>query len=166
MLIIQKKVCCFKILLNLWFYKLNYQTIKMKKIILLGFILLFQLGYSQTKLDPNSPILKGVQLEKINDSKFDYINNAEISWDFSSIDRRGKEIAIEVVTILDCFNGENASDFKSQFFPLNKDNFKVKGSYQLIHLDVMAKCFKWRVVVTENNKKQASDWSYFMFLKN
>ena len=63
MLIIQKKYVCFKILLNLWFYKLNYQTIKMKKIILLGFILLFQLGNSQTKLDPNSPILKGIQLE-------------------------------------------------------------------------------------------------------
>ena len=165
MLIIQKKVHRFKFLLNLWFYKLNYQTIKMKKIILLGFILLFQLGNSQTKLDPNSLILKGIQLEKINDSKFDYINNAEISWDFSTLDVRGKEITIEVVSILDCFNGENASDFKSQFSVLNRDNFSIKGSYQLIHLDLMAKCFKWRVVVSEKGKKQASEWSHFMFLK-
>ena len=73
---------------------------------------------------------------------------------FSSLDVRGKEITIEVVSILDCFNGENASDFKSQFSVLNKDNFSIKGSYQLIHLDLMAKCFKWRVVVSENGKNK------------
>ena len=43
----------------------------MKKLLLLGFVLFFQLGFSQTKLDPNSPVLKGIKLEKINDSKFD-----------------------------------------------------------------------------------------------
>ena len=39
----------------------------MKKLLLLGFILFFKLGYSQAKLNPNSLILKGVKLEKIND---------------------------------------------------------------------------------------------------
>ncbi|WP_445720417.1 hypothetical protein [Flavobacterium sp.] len=137
----------------------------MKKLLLLGFVLFFQLGFSQTKLDPNSPVLKGIKLEKINDSKFDYINNAEISWDFSSLNIRGKQISIEVISILDCFNGESASDFKSKFSLLNKENFSVKGSSQLMHLELIAKCFKWRVVVIENNKEQVSDWSYFMFLK-
>ncbi len=137
----------------------------MKKILLLSVILLFQFGFSQTKLDPNSPVIKGIKVEKLEDSKFDYINNAKISWDFSETNLKGKNISIEVVTIYDCFNGEKASDFKSQFFILDKDNFTVKGSHQLIHIDLMAKCFKWRVIVHGANEKQFSDWSYFSFLK-
>jgi hypothetical protein len=137
----------------------------MKKILLLSVILLFQFGFSQAKLEVNSPILKGVKVEKIEDAKFDYINNAKISWDFSAIDLQEKQVSIEVISIYDCFNGENASDFKSQFFILNKDNFSVKGSHQLIHIELMAKCFKWRIVVNEGSKQLVSDWSYFMFLK-
>ena len=137
----------------------------MKKILLLSVILLFQFGFSQTKLDTNSPILKGVKVEKLEDSKFDYINNAKITWDFSKTNLKGKEVSIEVVTIYDCFNGEKASDFKSQFSILDKDNFTTKGNHQLIHVDLMAKCFKWRVIVQGANEKQFSDWSYFSFLK-
>lgn len=137
----------------------------MKKILLLSVILLFQFSFSQSKLDVNSPILKVVKVEKIEDAKYDYINNAQVLWDFTSVDLKGKQVSIEVVTIYDCFNKENASDFKSQFSVLNKDNFKVKGSHQLIHLDLMSKCFKWRVVVKEAKGEQVSDWSYFSFLK-
>jgi hypothetical protein len=136
----------------------------MKKLLLLGFILFFKLGYSQAKLNPNSLILKGIKLEKINDAKFDYITNAKILWDFSSLDLQRNQVSIEVITIYDCFNGTNASDFKSQFTILNKDNFSVKGSYDLIHLELMAKCFKWRVVVKGNNGEQTSEWSYFSFI--
>ena len=136
----------------------------MKKLLLLGFLLFFKLGYSQAKLNPNSLILKGIKLEKINDAKFDYITNAKILWDFSSLDLQRNQVSIEVITIYDCFNGTNASDFKSQFTILNKDNFSVKGSHKLIHLELMAKCFKWRVVVKGNNGEQTSEWSYFSFI--
>lgn len=137
----------------------------MKKVLLLSLILFFQLGYSQIKLENNSPILKRIKLEKIDDSKFDYINNANITWDFSSVDLSNKQVSIEVVTIYDCFNGENSSDFKSQFSILNSENFSTKGNHQLIHVELMAKCFKWRVVVKGVEEEQVSDWSYFMFLK-
>lgn len=137
----------------------------MKKILLLSFVLLFQLSFSQTNLETNSSVFKAIKIEKIEDNKFDFINNAKISWDFSSSNLNGKQVSIEVVTIYDCFNGENASDFKSQFSILNKDNFTVKGNYQLIHLELMAKCFKWRVVVNSTNEVQTSDWYYFSFLK-
>ena len=137
----------------------------MKKNLLLSVILLFQFSFSQSKLDLKSPILKAITVDKIADAKYDYINNAQVLWDFTSTDLKGKQVSIEVVTIYDCFNGENASDFKSKFSVLNKDNFKVKGNYQLIHLDLMAKCFKWRVVVKEAKSEQVSDWSYFSFLK-
>lgn len=137
----------------------------MKKILLFSIFIFCQMGFSQTKLDANSSIYKGVKFEKVDDANLDYIVNAKLLWDFSKINLNGKQVSIEVATIYDCYNEEKASDFKSQFTVLNKENFKIKGSYELIHLELMSKCIKWRVIVQGANGKQVSDWSYFSFLK-
>ena len=79
-------------------------------------------------LDKNDAIFKGVKIESLQDPKFDLINNAKISWDFSSIDLAKKNVSIEVITIYDCFNGENASDFKETISVLSKENFVKNGS--------------------------------------
>ena len=137
----------------------------MKKVLLFGFFLFLQYGFSQTMLDKNDAVFKGVKIESLQDPKFDLINNAKISWDFSGIDLAKKNVSIEVITIYDCFNGENASDFKETISVLSKENFVKKGSRDLIHIELMAKCFKWRLVLVENNQTKVSDWSYFSFLK-
>jgi len=137
----------------------------MKKVLLFGIFLFFQYGFSQTMLDKNDAVFKGVKIESLQDPKLDFINNAKISWDFSSLDLTNKSISIEVVTIYDCFNGENASDFKETISVLNKENFIKQGSRDLIHVELMAKCLKWRLVLVENNQTKVSDWSYFSFLK-
>ena len=137
----------------------------MKKVLLFGVFLFFQYGFSQTKLDKNDAVLKGVKIENLQDPKLDFINNAKISWDFSGIDLAKKNVSIEVITIYDCFNGENASDFKETISVLSKENFVKNGSRELIHVELMAKCFKWRLVLVENNQTKVSDWSYISFLK-
>ena len=137
----------------------------MKKVLLFGVFLFLQYGFSQTMLDKNDAVFKGVKIESLQDPKLDFINNAKISWDFSTLDLRNKNVFIEVVTIYDCFNGENASDFKETIQVLNKENFVKKGSRDLIHIELMAKCFKWRLVLVENNQTKVSNWSYFSFLK-
>ena len=137
----------------------------MKKVLLFGIFLFFQYGFAQTMLDKKDAVIKGVKIESLQDPKFDLINNAKISWDFSGIDLAKKNVSIEVITIYDCFNGENASDFKETISVLSKENFVKKGSRDLIHIELMAKCFKWRLVLVENNQTKVSDWSYFSFLK-
>ena len=137
----------------------------MKKVLLFSILFILNLGWSQTKLDKNDAILKGVKIENLQDPKLDFINNAKISWDFSGLDLSNKNVSIEVVTIYDCFNGENASDFKETISVLSKENFVKNGSRELIHVELMAKCFKWRLVLVENNQTKVSDWSYFSFLK-
>jgi hypothetical protein len=137
----------------------------MKKVLLFGIFLFFQYGFAQTMLDKKDAVIKGVKIESLQDPKFDFINNAKISWDFSSLDLTNKTVSIEVVTIYDCFNGENASDFKETISVLNKENFTKQGSRDLIHVELMAKCLKWRLVLVENNQTKVSDWSYFSFLK-
>lgn len=137
----------------------------MKKVLLFGVFLFLQYGFSQTMLDKNDAVFKGVKIESLQDPKLDFINNAKISWDFSGIDLAKKNVSIEVITIYDCFNGENASDFKETISVLSKENFVKNGSRELIHVELMAKCFKWRLVLVENNQTKVSDWSYFSFLK-
>lgn len=85
---------------------------------------------------------------------------------FQLLDLSNKNVSIEVVTIYDCFNGENASDFKETILVLNKENFTKQGSRDLIHVELMAKCLKWRLVLVENNQTKVSDWSYFSFQNN
>ena len=92
------------------------------------------------------------------------MNNATLSWDYSTLDLSNKSVAIEVVTIYDCFNGAQATDFKQQFKVLSSENFSVKGSHELIHTELLAKCFKWRAVVTTGSDTQVSDWVYISFL--
>ena len=137
----------------------------MKKVLLFGIFLFFQYGFAQTMLDKKDAVIKGVKIESLQDPKLDFINNAKISWDFSSLDLTNKTVSIEVVTIYDCFNGENASDFKETISVLNKENFTKQGSRDLIHVELMAKCLKWRLVLVENNQTKVSGWSYFSFLK-
>ena len=137
----------------------------MNKVLLFGIFLFFQYGFAQTMLDKKDAVIKGVKIESLQDPKLDFINNAKISWDFSSLDLTNKTVSIEVVTIYDCFNGENASDFKETISVLNKENFTKQGSRDLIHVELMAKCLKWRLVLVENNQTKVSDWSYFSFLK-
>jgi hypothetical protein len=138
----------------------------MKKLLLLiCYVFVTNSIYSQTKLKADSQFIKSVSIQKVDDQNLGSVNNANFVWDFSNLNLDRKQVSIEVVTILDCFNGESASNFKDNFSILNKDNFVSKGNYQINHLEVMAKCLKWRIVVIENNQEQLSDWSYFMFLK-
>ena len=137
----------------------------MKKVLLFGIFLFLQYGFSQTMLDKNDAVFKGVKIESLQDPKLDFINNAKISWNFSNLDLTNKTVSIEVVTIYDCFNRENASDFKETISVLNKENFTKQGSRDLIHVELMAKCLKWRLVLVENNQTKVSNWSYFSFLK-
>jgi hypothetical protein len=136
----------------------------MKKIFLLAVFCLVSFGYAQNRIENDSPFLKNIKVEHLTDSKFDYIQNALISWDFSALELNNTDLSVEVVTILDCFNGEQASEFKDQFTILSKDNFSLKGSTHLMHLELMAKCFKWRLVKKET-EIVVSDWFYFSFVK-
>jgi hypothetical protein len=108
--------------------------------------------------------LKKIKVENVQDPNFKFVQNASISWDFNGLELNNTDLSIEVVTILDCFNGEQASEFKDQFSVLTKENFSLSGNTQLNHLDLMAKCFKWRLV-SKTSVTAVSDWFYFSFVK-
>jgi hypothetical protein len=136
----------------------------MKKIFLLTVFCIVSAVQAQNRIENDSPLLKSIKVEQLQDAKFDYIQNASIAWDFSVVELNNTDLSIEVKTIYDCFNGQQASDFKQEFTILSKDNFLLKGSKQLIHLELMAKCFKWRLVA-KGSETSVSEWFYFSFIK-
>jgi hypothetical protein len=136
----------------------------MKKIFLLTVFCIVSAVQAQNRIENDSPLLKSIKVEQLQDAKFDYIQNASIAWDFSAVELNNADLSIEVKTIYDCFNGQQASDFKQEFTILSKDNFLLKGSKQLIHLELMAKCFKWRLVA-KGSETSVSEWFYFSFIK-
>lgn len=136
----------------------------MKKIFLLTVFCFVSVVQAQNRIENDSPLLKSIKVEQLQDAKFDFIKNASITWDFSELELNTSDLSIEVVTILDCFNGAQAAEFKDQFTILSKDNFSLRGSTQLNHLELMAKCFKWRLV-SKTSDTSATEWFYFSFLK-
>lgn len=136
----------------------------MKKIFLLAVLCFVSFSKAQNRIANDSPFLKNIKIEKLQDQQFDFIQNASIEWDFRTLDLNNTNLSIELITILDCFNGEQASEFKQQFTVLSGENFYLKGSKQLIHLELMAKCFKWRLVAN-GTETSVSDWFYFSFIK-
>ena len=136
----------------------------MKKILLFVLFYFVSAGYAQNKIENNSPLLGKIKVEKLQDANFNFIQNASISWNFSQIELNNAALSIEVVTILDCFNGEQASEFKDQFTILSKESFSLVGTTQLNHLELMAKCLKWRLVA-RGSETSVSDWFYFSFVK-
>jgi hypothetical protein len=136
----------------------------MKKIFLLAIFYFVSSGYAQNRIENNSPLLKKIKVENVQDTNFKFVQNASISWNFNGLELNNADLSIEVVTILDCFNGEQASEFKDQFSVLTKENFSLSGNTQLNHLDLMAKCFKWRLV-SKTSVTAVSDWFYFSFVK-
>jgi hypothetical protein len=136
----------------------------MKKIFLLAIFYFVSSRYAQNRIENTSPLLKKIKVEKVQDTNFNFVQNATISWDFTGQDLNNTDLSIEVVTILDCFNGEQASEFKDQFTILSKEGFSLVGNTQLNHIELMAKCFKWRLVA-KTSDTAVSDWFYFSFVK-
>lgn len=138
----------------------------MKNQFLFLIILNCSLIFSQEKLPENNPYLNAIKLEKIEHNSLNFLNNAKISWDFSTLDTKNVDVNIEIATFFDCFNGVNGSDIKSQYFILSKEKFYVTGSVQLNHDDTGTKCFKWRIILNENGVEKFSEWFYFVYLKD
>lgn len=85
-------------------------------------------------------------------------------WDISKL-FVSDEASIEIVKIFDCFTGINGT--QTQAYTLlnlkNKDLIN-KNSFEIKHVDMLAKCFKWRVIIKSDKCSEQSDWNYHTFL--
>ena len=95
------------------------------------------------------------------------IYKTEIKWNFSKLDLKNTTCVIEIVPMKDCMNGLDAIKLKPSVIISSTDkNFSAKGSKFINHLELMTKCFKWRVIVTntKNSCTETTEWKYSSFL--
>lgn len=89
---------------------------------------------------------------------------AIMDWDFTEAIKSAKSIKVEVVPINDSYNKEKAIDFKqSVFYDINKKNAKFTS--EISHINMMAKSFRFRVVLITSNCEKTSDWTYCNFVQ-
>lgn len=160
MLINKKKIAKYNFLLNLQRIKQNNT---MKKIISLFLILFFNTVSSQLLTDKDKDFLNAIKVTKTVDSDLKMLFQATLSWDFESLNKESKKPSIEIVSLYDCFHEINGNQIAKTQFLANEPN-QAKGSVTFKHLEMKTKCFKWRLVITENNEVKTSEWFFFSFL--
>ncbi|WP_339838021.1 hypothetical protein [uncultured Flavobacterium sp.] len=85
-------------------------------------------------------------------------------WEVSKLSQK-VEISIEVVKIFDCFNAIEGKQLDSYIFINLKDEELLnKNSFKILHTTMVAKCFKWRVIVKSDSCTDQTDWNYYSFL--
>ncbi|MBD3724918.1 MAG: hypothetical protein IE891_09125 [Flavobacteriaceae bacterium] len=136
----------------------------MKKNLLLLLLLFSSLSFSQAKSSNcnfNFDLTAKVSKDNLSNPKQAFV---ELTWDFSKIDLSKHEIKIEIVPILDCFNSLDASKLKDVIIiDINSIEYKVHDSKKFMHLDLMAKCFKYRIVITSKSCNEITPWEFCSF---
>lgn len=85
-------------------------------------------------------------------------------WDISKLSQND-EISIEVVKIFDCFNAIEGNQVDTYtFLNLKNEELLNKNSFKILHITMVAKCFKWRVIVKSDSCTKQTDWNYYSFL--
>lgn len=134
----------------------------MKKYFLLLLLLFSFSAFSQVKSSNCNfefdVITKGNDINLVNPKEA----SVELSWDFSKIDLSKHKIKIEIIPILDCFNSLDGSNLKD-VININLNEYKVNDSIKIKHLDLMAKCFKYRVIITSNNCNEITPWKFYSY---
>lgn len=138
----------------------------MKKYLLLLFLITSSISFSQNNQNDCSfdykIELKGKEAnDNLSNPKEAFVT---FDWDFTTLNLVNDKVTIEIVPILDCFNGEDANSFRdSVFINISEDELDKKGKKIFKHLDLKIKCFKYRVLISNSNCKETSDWKYYSY---
>lgn len=129
----------------------------MKKYLLLLLLTFGFLGFSQEE----KSLLDFVSLNEKN-AKNDLL--VEMKWDFSEFNKSNEHFFIEIIPIQDCWNRLEAEMLNQGFeIIIDNKNKLLKDGLVISHLELKAKCFKYRVGF-KNNLKRVSDWSFYTFV--
>lgn len=85
-------------------------------------------------------------------------------WDFSKFSA-SDQVSLEIIKIYDCSAGlDGIQTLKYEIINLKSKDFIDLKVLKIKHIDMMAKCFKWRVIVKSEKCLKKSDWNYYSFL--
>lgn len=136
----------------------------MKKYLLLLSLFFGLLGFSQEKSTNCQFEYDLVLTNTKKDINKAHDTSVTLNWNFSKLNLKDTKVKIEVAPNLDCLNQSGVSQLKeSIFFDINSKEFKPKDTKSINHLDIMAKCFRYRVIFSSNNCIETTEWQDYSF---
>ena len=85
-------------------------------------------------------------------------------WDISKIDPSDM-ISIEIVKIFDCPKGIDGVQTESYtLLNLKSEDLINKNSFEIKHVEMIAKCFKWRDVLKSDTCQEKTNWNYYSYI--
>lgn len=100
---------------------------------------------------------------KCDDAMPTYQKFATVKWDFSQLPAAQANAKIEIVPVLDCWEGVNGSQTKDMI-TIDVDSAHLKSQTEVRHTQMSAKCFKWRTVITTPDCTTQTDWKFHSFI--
>lgn len=127
-------------------------------------------SFSQQRVESLCQKNFNIHLEEQNLDGLSYADYFTIfKWDSSIVNNNQSNIQklqLEIVPIVDCFNGVNGSDLKKGIIiDLKKKSSEGEKTLRIFHKEIMAKCFKWRVKLVSEGCSEMSTWKYYLFIK-
>ena len=100
-----------------------------------------------------------------NPEGLDYENRfVNFKWDISELSS-DESVSIEIVKIFDCFSGIDGTQTEVYtLLNLKSKDLINKNSLKIKHVEMIAKCFKWRVVLKSDSCLEEKDWNYYSFI--
>jgi hypothetical protein len=100
-----------------------------------------------------------------NPEGLDYENRfVNFKWDISKLSSNDS-VSIEIVKIYDCFTGINGTQTEVYtILDLKSKDLINKNSLNIKHVEMIAKCFKWRVLLKSDSCLEEKDWNYYSFI--
>lgn len=138
----------------------------MKRKLLLA-ILLGVLSFNLNAQDTQNPCKFDYTVDaKKSPELLDYKDRyVEFNWDISKISSEDMQVKIEITPIYDCFNGiDGTQTNKSTFLDLKSEDLISKTKISIKHVDMLAKCFKWRVILVTDSCSEQTEWNYYSFI--
>lgn len=141
----------------------------MKKVYfkLLVVLFVFNFNYAQNKMNYTLESFKINLIESPVSTSYQD-TYANLKWDKNLVNKDAslKNIYLEIVPIMDCWNNIDAKDVKKTIFiDLKKESTNKLSNYMITHKDLGAKCFKWRVRFVGKQGNQMTSWNYHLFIK-
>lgn len=86
------------------------------------------------------------------------------TWDISKLSQNDS-VSIEIVKIYDCFIGIEGNQTEPYILlDLKSKDLSNKTYFKINHTEMIAKCFKWRVILKSDNCLEENDWNYYSFV--
>ncbi|MDO4729039.1 MAG: hypothetical protein Q4B43_08570 [Bacteroidota bacterium] len=112
--------------------------------------------------DKNSACVENFKVDSRTEMGANYLNDILVEWSYTTPKNKKVHVVIEVQPLDACWDkleGINRGELRTYRF----DDKSVK-QLRIEHLDLNAKCLRWRAIITKGKCTEVTDWKFEQFV--